>query len=461
MKYPVFNYFPAFLLAVCTLFASCKEDTILNSSLVPVDDTINTIIVPDSITILSRTFFDDSLITSYTVSGLPVFHALGSSVNDPYTGKTNASIYFQIVPPALNYTFPADPDSAVLVLPYAYFTWGDTASIIPQTFNVYEVTDSLFKDSTYYSKTDKAVDKSNLLGTATITSFHSIKDSVLVDTVLQPPHLRIKLSAAFINKIKAGATLGDNFKAFGDFTNWFKGLYIEPANPNSGNALFYFSISGDADYYRAGVLFYYKDAASGTEQVAPFPFNSSYTAHYNKISRDFSGTPIGTLIASTNATDSVMIIENEPGAVADLKMPFIKNLPKQPLNKAELIITQYSFAGDNADKYFPPERIYPVGINSTGGTYTILDRYPTTSAEPLLFMDGTRKTITVGPLTVSQYTLNIPREVQKAIVEGRDTLHLRISGASTLPAAYRVITSGSSFSNTTTKVKLKLVYSKI
>lgn len=427
----------------------------------PVDDTINTVIVPDSITILSRTFFDDSLITSYTLSGVPVFHALGAIVNDPYTGKTKASIYFQIVPPALNYTFPADPDSAVLILPYARFTWGDTTSIIPQTFNVYEVTDSLFKDSTYYSNTEKAVDKGNLLGTATISSYQSIKDSILVDTIKQPPHLRIKLSAAFINKIKAGAIDGSNFKAFSDFTKWYKGLYIEPANANSGNALFYFSIEGGADYFRAGVLFYYKDPTTGKKLTASFPFNSSYTAHYNKISRDFTGTPIGTLLASTNATDSVMIIQNEPGAVADLKFPYIKNLPKQPINKAELIITQYSFAGDNADKYFPPERLYPVGVNSGGGTYTILDRYPLSSPEPLLFMDGTRKKITLGPLTISQYTINIPREVQKAIVEGRDTLHLRISGALTLPAAYRIITSGSSFSNPTTKVKLKLVYSKI
>lgn len=427
----------------------------------PVDDTINTVIVPDSITILSRTFFDDSLITSFSVSGVPIFHALGSVVNDPYTGKTNASIYLQIIPSALNYTFPATPDSAVLILPYSRFTWGDTTSIIPQSFNVYEVTDSLFKDSTYYTKTEKAVDKTNLLGTATISSYKSIKDSIQVDTVKQPPHLRIKLNTAFINKIKAGAIDGSNFKAFSDFTKWFKGLYIEPANTNVGNALFYFSLEGSVDYLRAGVIFYYKDSATGNKQSVSFPFNSSYTAHYNKIKRDFTGTPIGTLMASPNATDSVMIIQNEPGAVADLKMPFIKNLPKQPINKAQLIITQYSFGGDNSDKYFQPERIYPVGVNSTGGTYTILDRYPTASVEPLLFMDGTRKNITVGALTVAQYTLNIPREVQKAIVEGRDTLHLRVSGASTFPAAYRVITSGSNFSNTITKVRLKLVYSKI
>lgn len=463
MKHSVLTFITGIILStwVFVSVSSCKEDTILNASLVPVGDTINTVVIPDTLTILSRTFFDDTLVTSLSISGIPIYHALGSlsATADPYSGKTNASFYFQIIPPALNYTFPATPDSAVLILPYGYFTWGDTSSIIPQTFNVYEVTDTLTKDTTYYSNTEKAVDKTNLLGSVTISSYATLKDSVNVAGINRAPHIRIKMSSTFINKIKDGATAGDHFGAYSDFMKWFKGLYIEPANSGSGNALFYFRLDGSDDYTRAGVVFYYTEDTA--VKTASFPFDMSYAAHYNKVKRDYTGTPTGALMASANTSDSVFIVQNEPGAVADLRFPFLKNLPKQPINKAELVITQLSLAGDQAAVYFPMERLYPVGVNTDGSTYTVLDRYPTSDSEPLIFMDGKRKTVTIGAITVSQYTLNLPREIQRAIVEQRDTLHLRISGASSFPGAYRLIGAGRNASNSSIRVKLNIVYSKI
>ena len=156
-----------------------------------------------------------------------------------------------------------------------------------------------------------------------------------------------------------------------------------------------------------------------------------------------------------------MVLQNEPGLVADLKFPFIKYLPKTPINKAELIITEYSFMGDNKDIFFHPSRVYPVGVNDTGKTYNILDRYPLTYSSPLVFMDGNIRTMQLGSTTVNQYILNIPREVQSAIVLQKDTLHLRISGAANYPGAYRLITAGGkSFSNSLMSVKLNIVYSK-
>ncbi len=466
--------FSLFTKALCLVSGSllmlngCKEDTILNADIVPVGDTVNTIIVPDTITILSKTVFDDSAITSLTSSGVPVYHALGTLTTDPYAGKTNASIYFQIIPPSLGYVFPKDPDSAVLVLPFSGYAWGDTLTSFPKTFRVYEVanTDSLSRDSIYYSFTNKAVDRSNLLGSAT-ADFRSLKDSVSVNGRRVAPHLRIKLNQAFIDKIKNEAANGNALKGYSDFLRFQRGLYVEPADTNSGNALFYFLLNGATNFSRANVAFYYTDKTSNNSDTViatSFYFSSDYNAHYNRVTRFYpSGSPTAALLASTAPSDSVFVIQNEPGAAADLRFPFLKNLPQQPINKAELVITQYSFGGDNADKYTPPARIYPIGIDASGAAYTLLDRYPnpSTNVESLEFMGGLRQTILAGSINISQYVINIPREVQKAIVEKTDMLHLRINGTATFPGAYRLVAGGRGLSNPTIRVKLNIVYSKI
>lgn len=459
---PIFSVRNSLVFFLCVLLLpllqGCREDTILNGALVPVDDTINTVIVPDTITILSRTFFRDTLLTSTTLAGVPVNHALGTLSTDPYTGKTDAAIYFQVIPPSLNFIFPKVPDSAVLVLPYAGLTWGDT-NLVPQHFMVYEVKDTVSVAGNYYSNAQVNVDRSAALGAVDISSYKTLQDSVFADKSLQAPHLRIRLNDGFIQHMKNAADAGTDFGSYADFVKWFNGFCIEPAAGNAGNALFYFRLDGSSNYTNAGLLFYYTEGIDSVVAI-PFAFNPSYNAHFNTIARDYAGTPVADLLASTAASDSVFILQNEPGAVADLKFPFLKNFTSAPLLRAELVITQYSFAGDNVAVYTPPERIYPIGVNATGELYTILDRYPLNSIEPWEFMGGKRKTITIGSTTVSQYVLNIPREVQKTITEQRDTLHLRVSGASGFPGAYRMVGGGTASGNTITNVKLNLVFSK-
>ncbi len=445
------------------LFNSCREDIILKASLVPSSDTIK-VGQTDSITILTKTFFSDSLITSQSYSGIPIYQALGSVTNDEYFGKTHAEIYFQVVPPTLDYKFPSAPDSAFIVLPYSGFSWGDTIHST-QTFKVFKVADTLSKDSSYYSFTSKAVDRSNLIGSVCVRH-NDFKDSSNVFASYWNRVLKIPLKKSFIDEIYNESQKPDSsaLSTFPKFLNFLKGIYIEP-DTNNGTVLHYFRLDGGTDYTRANILFYYtqKDTNTNTSTVknTSFYFTSTYAAHYNRIIRSYAGSKLGSLLSSTNKSDSIMVLQNEPGLVADLKFPFIKNLPKTPINKAELIITEYSFMGDNKDIFFHPSRVYPVGVNDTGKTYNILDRYPLTYSSPLVFMDGNIRTMQLGSTTVNQYILNIPREVQSAIVLQKDTLHLRISGAANYPGAYRLITAGGkSFSNSLMSVKLNIVYSK-
>lgn len=470
MKSRLFSCIPALIIAGISLFAlnSCKEDTILGSNVLPVDDTVNTVLIPDTLTILTKTVYDDSVVTSYSISGVPIYHALGSVTADPVGGKTNAGFYFQIVPPSLGYDFPKTPDSAFLVLPYSGFTWGDTTTMnMDQTIKVYEIADSLSKDSLYYSFSKTGVNPVEI-GTATIgynsgSGHSSIKDSVNVLGVNRAPHVRIRLSQTFLDKIKNEAANGTALGGYADFLRFQPGFYVA-ADSTTGNALYYFILNGGSDFTMANVQFFYTDQKTdGTDTVkyVSFPFDQTRDAHYNRITRNYTGSQAGTLLTSSAVSDSIVMIQNKPGANLDIKIPHINSLPKQPIVKAELIITQYKFPGDKSDVYFPPSRLFPVRINSSNGSENVQDRYPTSDTGPLVFMDGLRKDVTIDGATYSQYVINLPREVQKAIIEQRDTLHLRLSGPSTFPGAYRLITAGRNVSNDALKVKLRIYYSKI
>ncbi|HRO43512.1 MAG TPA: DUF4270 family protein [Flavipsychrobacter sp.] len=473
MKHRVPKRFAAMFVACVFifLFQSCKEDTILGSNVIPVDDTANTFQVPDTLTIFTKTVLDDSLLTSISISGLPIYHTVGSVVSDPY-GKTNAGFYFQVIPPSLGYAFPKTPDSAVMILPVASFTWGDTTLMnVGQTVNVYEIanSDSIIKDTSYYNFSRTAYN-SQPIGSAKIgfnaTSEHQrIRDSVSVLGQKRNPHVRIKLSQDFLNKFinEAAKASGGAMAGYVEFLRFQRGFYVATADSNVGNALYYFLLNGNTDFTRANIQFYYTEQNSGggdTVKYASFYFDQTRNAHYNAISRRYTGTQTANWLSSTAISDSIAILQNEPGAALDIRIPNIKNLPKQPIIKAELIITQVKLPGDQSEIYFPPSRLYPVRITANG-TESVQDRYPLSSSEPLIFMDGLRKDFVSNGVTYAQYTLNIPREVQKAIVEQRDTLHLRVSGAATFPGAYRLISGGRGLSNSDLRLKLRIFYSKI
>jgi hypothetical protein len=94
-----------------------------------------------------------------------------------------------------------------------------------------------------------------------------------------------------------------------------------------------------------------------------------------------------------------------------------------------------------------------------GAVYTIADRYPTSSNEPLNFIDGTRRVAYVNNQKVYQYILNIPREIQSAILKKRNFVHLRLNGTVSFPGAYRLKAGGNKHSSS--KIKLNIIYTKI
>ena len=410
------------------------------------------------LTMLTRTVFQDSVITSTRNNGFPIYHALGWT-KDPFAGTTSAGIFMQFVPTATGITLAATPDSLVLVLPYAGFTWGDTTSQQTHDIKVFAINEGFSKDSTFYSYSNKSADVT-LVGTATLITDQlnrgGVQDSIAygVNGIKRAPHLRIKLTDAFRDKFKALLAADSTYDSF---TQQFPGLYIMADSNRAGaSSLPYFRLNGSSDLYGAAALLAY---VNGSDTAVQFPYSETYAAHFNRIRRNYGGgAPIASLL-DTTVLQQTVAMQNAPGATIDLQLPFIQDLPRNVIiNKAEITFVQVPTGQDDA-KFFGPARLYPQGLNLSGGQYTIADRYPINDAS-LAFMDGTPSSTTRNGTTVTVYRLNIPREVQQAIVANNGGLHLRIGGTVNFPAAYRVVLGGRGNTNPTYRATLNIIYSK-
>lgn len=429
------------LTVLLVVIYGCKESTIIDSNLLSSDDNINTQTLPDTLSVITRTVYDDSVVTSYNIA--PVYGGLGT-VNDPFFGRTSAGIALQLVPPSTSFGFAKRPDSAVLILPYGGFSWGDTTSgNVAQSFTVYRLLEGMALDDDYYSFHRFQTDRGKPLGTVSGVSVSDIKSGDM-------PHLRIPLSSEFVSDMHDNVS---RFSSYPEFLAYFKGIYIEPdTNSSSANAIHYFRLDGTSSFNTAGILFY-----DGDTVRAAFSFTTSSCAQYTWLSRNY--TPRMHQYFNATVSADTILLQNEPGAAFDIVIPGIQAIPHALINKARLEI---SLLPDVQSAVFtPPARLYPIGIDEGGASYNIADRLPLNSAAPLDFIDGRGRPVVSASGTRLVYSINFPRELQQAILQGKEQLRLRINGTQTFPGAYRLVAGGRNFPDPDYRLKLTIVYSKL
>ena len=464
----------AFVLTImiAILGSGCKENTLIDARVDPNHN--NGLTYAMTFGTLTQTVEDDSVSTSLSIGGIAMYVAAGTIARsaDPYFGQTTAIPYFQVVPGSLGFNFSGYiVDSAVLILPFSSsnpatgFIWGDTTDpSATQRFTVYR-SDSLFATSTDFYPSTPIMATSAISDPVTV-NINALRDSVNVDGGMQAPHLRIPLNSTFINYITQGAA--SNFASYSSFLNYFRGLYVLPDTTSLGKALPYFRLDesgAGTSYSKAGIIFYYRNTQGTTDTTFNFYFNSSYCSHFNHFNRDKQGV--------TPLSGNVVQLQNQPGDAIDVKIyglrkllitDSITHLVKVPIiNKAELDISVVGTPNAHQDSLFsPPTLLYAEGIadSPTGSfTYFIADRYPITSLSALSILDGYPHYNASTNQTT--YTLNIPREIQNAVIRGSDTVHLRINGTKDYYGAYRLVAGGGNYSDTARQLKLKVVYSKL
>ncbi len=427
-------------------------------------------------TCVTHTYFDNDIFTSTNLSGLEIYQAVGA-LTDSFFGTMTGATFFQITPPSPGFTFDTSYtiDSVVLFLPYSGFTYGDTVDqSLKQSFQVFYLGDTLGYSSPYYPYTDKAIDYASPLSDPVEVNIYRLKDSISINGTNQTPGLRIKLKhSAALSKINAA--LSTAYNSSDDktlaFISAFKGLCVKPSDPRVfTKAIPYFRLDplGSSAYTQACIqVFHHGSAADTTPRL--FAFAQNDCAHYNSITKSYSRYPLNKLVNSTLANDSIIALQNKPGASIDIKIGgLLSKIPKGVvINKADI---QISVLSNSAYHHFElPDQLYPVGIGngtypssvSAGIEYTIADRYPTSSTSPYYILDGNSHTLTYGTTDITTYSIGVPREVIASIAAGNDTLHFHIHGTQVRYGAYRMLAGGGNNTDTRYKAKLIVVHSSL
>jgi len=340
----VFGLSATFLITLLVVVGCKKKESTLGNDVLDPNSLLNSTQV-DTFQLTTFTIAEDSLI-----SDNPAYAVLGS-YNDPKFGKVDASFYTQVVLAGLNPNFgdisAITVDSLVLGLEYADY-YGELS---PQTVEVYQLTEKLYLDSTYYSFQDKAHSSTNLVvpGYETFTPTPNGETIIGEDTV--DAQLRIRLNNSLATQlINESASGGTNYSSIDNFTSYFKGLYVKVNNGSqlSGKgAVFYFNLNDPL----SKMTIYYTQA--GVQKTFDFLINSQ-CADFNHVDIDNSGKPVQNVINDTISGQTEFYAQAFKSR-AIVKIPGLKNLPKKcVIHKAELILpVQYQ----TGSKYSPSDEI--------------------------------------------------------------------------------------------------------
>jgi hypothetical protein len=235
----------------------------------------------------------------------------------------------------------------ILGLEYA----GYYGSFTNQTLEVFEMTESIHIDSTYYSFSSKNHAITNLIEPG-FESFDPDPNGITVigvDTVDTQLRIRLKTSLAqqLINEAASGST---TFSSNENFISYFKGVNVKVNNgPQSTGigGVFYFNLN---DPLSKMTIYYTQDAI---QKRYDFLIDSD-CADFNHVDINNSGTNVQTVINDTISGQSEFYAQAF-NSRAIINIPGIKNLPKNAIiHRAELILpVQYQTGA----KYLPPNEI--------------------------------------------------------------------------------------------------------
>lgn len=445
---------------------SCKERTATNPNLIPVVDNIHTFqLSTDSLNISMNIGEFDSVRTNVYSSTSSPLVALGMIQGDPFFGSFSAGVYTQFVPPIANFTFPSLStytfDSAVLALPYSGFTYGDTTNPSGNLmgYKIFRVNQPMsLSDSNDYTFTDYSYDPV-VIGSGTST-FKNLKDTFSLGGDTLSNQLRIKLDKNYIyNNIVLADT--SHLSSSQNFTDYFNGWYIIPGNGSVAlpNRVSYFYLAGSSAYNSARIDFYFHDAANKVK-VYSFPYSPTIGAYANRITKNYSGTPVNNFIQASQNRDSV-VLQGLPGVYTTITIRNLNKIPPSVINQAELVVTAIPVGKD--DNFTPPQHLLLEKMTTSGAIVPIADVFGSSGSPTrggLNFMDGNPSQVTINGQTYTQYKLNFPRELQKAILAGEDSLTFRITASSIYQGAFRMVAPG--FGNQSdARMKLNIIYTKI
>lgn len=424
----------ASVLGLTFIFSGCTGDDQLGLDLQPPGDLLNAE-KTDTISIVAYSKKEDSVRTDQTSQSLAGYYY------DPVFGSVKASFCSQVRLSGVDVDFGSNPviDSVVLHLEY-YSVYGNTKQNNRLTFDVYELQNSIFVDSSYYS--NSPIETGQKLGSKTFIP--NLKDSFYLAGVPLTPQLRIHLDKNFGKQIVDASAMGllaDN----ASFESFFHGFCIIPSVQTTNGSL----VSLDVLSVNSGLTVYYHNDTDTLDYT--FAINQS-CARYGHFDRSFIGADpnfVNQINGDTALGNQNLYLLPLAGTKVFIKFPMLQSLNSNfsvIINRAELIIpvddadiTEPTFPraaslslakiNDEGANAFLPDQIY--GEATFGGKY-----------------DSETKS----------YRFVLTRYIQDLITGGETNngLNLMVSGASVY--GNRVILNGPENTN---PMRLEITYTQI
>ena len=346
-----------FLLIGLITISSCKKvESDLGVDILPSSDQLG--LEVDTFELNSYSSLEDSLRSDEFSSNM-----LGS-YNDETFGKTKASIYTQVrlsVIPSFTDLSNTVVDSVVLSLNIVDF-YGEHDD---QTFEVYEITEDIYRDSNYYTNTDKTNSGINLVKPGFETFAASLTNSPVIDGEALDPQMRIRLNETFGDMILNS----DSLTTDAIFAEYFKGLFITVNNPvqSYGQGGIY---SFDMENDETKVTIYYHNSTDTTKFEMPI---NDKCARFTSMEHDYTGTKIEQQLADSTLGNEYYYVQAGQGLIGNLMIPSLLNLTNDGpviINRAELYLPVQYYS---ASAYSPPTRTLAYGLNDENEIYTMPD----------------------------------------------------------------------------------------
>ncbi len=414
--------------------SSCADPDKIGLDLQPTSE-IPVVGTIDTFDIQTYTVKEDSLVMYATYKNsieAPTLY-LGS-LDDPNVGKSFGGFASQVrvgntIVSGTSGTFGSvtNPDSIVLSLAYKSYV-GDTT--LKHSISVYELTESLANDSTYYS--GRVFNKS-MLPIGHIDDFiPNFTDSISINGVNLAPHLRIPLYQSFGNKIMTATST--QLEA-GNFLSFIKGIVVVDSVENGGCMITMYSnstLNRLTLYYTVGTTpTSYEFVIDGNVVRTSF-FHHEYNSDYLDTLSDVSivTQSMAGLKTKCKIVDLSKLYANGKVAIASAKVKFVTK------------------TGTIDGKYVQHNNLLLLGSDSLGKNTTFIDALESSS-----YFGGSYDQATTS------YTFNIARYLQRTLTNvvdkgQKDYGFYLIAGGSTSNAQRTVLEGGSS-------VKLIVTYTKV
>ena len=351
-------------------FAACKKTPgTIGNDLISDSDYIG-VYHTDTVEIVCHSYFD-------SVSTKNTSYALLGSMKDPVFGTSEAGFYSQFRLSLAGQSFGVNPvlDSLVLQLSVANY-YGDTT--VFQTAHVYQLTDSLSREASYYNHSSVAYD---VVDHANSYQFHprprTSMNVVGTDTI-RHAIIRIPLSAALgeylMNLDSVDYIQPDYFK------NSFKGLFVTCEPVSQPGAITSINITDNTNTL---LQLYYHNAATPDKPMRYDYYVTSSEVYFNHIDHDYtqgSAEFVDQLINdNADAGKQTVYLQTMGGVRTYIYMPNLEHWADSlegsyiVVNEAKLVLP---VAESSADSVFRlPSKFVLLGFNSDSTTYLLPDYY--------------------------------------------------------------------------------------